>query len=275
MPIDTSSYYPETPRPEGEEGYSLNARNTGLFGSPVPPPSALTEEECPAGVPPEPRREPAHNPSGPGTERPATVADRCANILSWLLVPLMMPVYGILLIFGLTILTFAPQGLKLSFVGVVAGINLVMPMLLFVLLKRLGWIEDLALNGQRERLAPYAITIVGYLLTAWFVAAKSAPVWMAMFFCGGALAGAVNMIVNLKWKISAHAAGAAGIVALLLRISQQGLVSGHLFLWLLLAVGAAGLLGTARIWLGRHTVWQVLAGYSVGFCSVFFLMAIE
>ena len=36
----------------------------------------------------------------------------------------------------------------------------------------------------------------------------------------------------------------------------------------------SGLLGSARIWLGRHTVWQVVAGYAVGFCSVFFLMMV-
>lgn len=45
--------------------------------------------------------------------------------------------------------------------------------------------------------------------------------------------------------------------------------------WLLISVGLAGLLGSARIWLGRHTLGQVLAGYVVGFCSVFFMMMIR
>ena len=45
----------------------------------------------------------------------------------------------------------------------------------------------------------------------------------------------------------------------------------ELFGWLIAPIIVSGLLGSARVWLGRHTVWQVLAGYAVGFCSVFFL----
>lgn len=268
MPIDTSSYYPETPRPEGEENYSLNSRNTGLFGDrkeATEAPLVATE-----GTPPQPAAPEPQEPRSTAVK----IADLCANILSWLMVPLMMPVYGLLLIFGLTILTLAPGLMKLSFIGVVAGINLIMPILLFVLLKRLGFIDDLGLNGRKERLIPYIITIVGYLLTAWFMTGKGAPLWMSLFFYGGAVAAAINLVINMWWKISAHAAGVAGLIALLLHISHQGMVSPQIFIWLILSIAVAGLLGTARVWLERHTVWQVLAGYTVGFCSVFFLMTI-
>ena len=41
-----------------------------------------------------------------------------------------------------------------------------------------------------------------------------------------------------------------------------------LIIGLLIAIGLSGILGTARVWLGRHTAWQVIAGYAVGFLSV-------
>lgn len=275
MPIDTSSYYPEVPNPEGkEDNFSLNRERGGLFG------------DSPATPPPTP--EPPSSPEPKDVHRPETrrskddevsPAERFAtvvsNLLSWLLVPLLMPVYGLILAFGLSILDVVPMGMRVLFTAIAFGINVVIPMILVFLLKKMGLIEDIGLNGQKERLIPYIITVVCFGGTAWFFAAKGAPIWLPMFFAGGALAALVNLIINFKWKISAHAAGIAGIVALLIRIAKDGSPEPQLFLWLLLSIGIAGLLGSARVWLGRHTVWQVLAGYAVGFCSVFFLTMIH
>ncbi|MDE5795836.1 MAG: phosphatase PAP2 family protein, partial [Muribaculaceae bacterium] len=111
--------------------------------------------------------------------------------------------------------------------------------------------------------------------TAWFMSLKGAPLWMSMFFIGGAVAGIINLVVNFYWKISAHSAGIAGIVAMLLRIMRDGFPEPSTFSWLIAVILLSGLLGAARVWLGRHTVCQVLAGYAVGFCSVFFITLIH
>lgn len=274
MPIDTSSYYPEVPSPDGgNDSFSLNRRDGGLFGTPPTPPPPPSGGNNDGGRGPEP---PQH--SVTEKDLPATGAERFANgisdVLSWVLVPLLMPVYGLILAFGLSILDVAPMGMRIVFTLIVAGIDVVVPMLLIILLKKMGLIQDLGLNGRKERLIPYVITTVCYAGTAWFMAAKGAPLWLSMFFAGGGLASLINLLINFSWKISAHAAGIAGIVALLIRIQKDGSPEPELFFWLLLTIVLAGLLGSARVWLGRHTVWQVLAGYAVGFCSVFFLTMI-
>ena len=270
MPIDTSSYYPEVPDPNGEREDSVNKNHTSLFGdSPVIEEIIIEEkvEDTPPSAP---------QPIEPG--HPSVwekVADFCSHAISWLLVPLIMPVVGILFIFRLSILDVIPAGMQVAVIFVILGINFVAPMLLIYLLKMFGLVDDVGLNGQKERMIPYIITALCYGASAWFVASRGAPVWVAMFFCGGAAASLINMAINFKWKISAHAAAIAGIVALLIRLQRDVAVEPKLFVWLLITVGAAGLLGTARVWLGRHTVWQVLAGYLVGFCAVFFLMYIH
>lgn len=279
MAIDTSSYYPEVPSRDGEKDpYSLNNRRGGLFGA-DPQPEEPEKE-------PENKPEPA--PGKEGEDNPSTVTSSdvvdfednskeekavtlISNILSWVLVPLLMPVYGLILSFGLSILDVAPMGMRIGFTLIVAGICVLVPMALILLLKRLGLIDDLGLNGRKERLIPYIITAVCYGGTAWFMAVKGAPLWLSLFFAGGALATIINTVINFWWKISAHAAGIAGIVALLLRIEKDGSPEPELFFWLILSIALAGILGSARVWLGRHTVWQVLAGFVVGFCSVFFL----
>lgn len=271
MPIDTSSYYPEVNGPHNDKKEdSLNGVHDSLFGpTRVTKEEVLTEEvsiELPP-VPPTPMME-----KESGWEK---AADTVSHILSWILVPIIMPVFGILFIFRLSILDVIPAGMQTAVTFVIAGINFVAPMLFIYLLKLLGLVDDVGLNGRKERALPYIVTALCYGGSAWFVASRGAPVWVAMFFCGGVVASLVNLAINFKWKISAHAAAIAGIVALLIRLQRDVAVETQLFVWLIITVGAAGLLGSARIWLGRHTVWQVLAGYVVGFCSVFFMMCIQ
>lgn len=266
MPIDTSSYYPEVNSPEDKDN-SLNGIHTSLFGES----SKSEEKDLNIKINPD-------LPSNNSEEYDSSlekIANGVSQFLSWVLLPLIMPVFGILFIFRLSILDVIPPGLQTAVTFVIAGINFFAPMLLIFLLKVMGVVQDVGLNGQKERLIPYIITALCYGGSAWFVASRGAPVWVAMFFAGGALASLINLAINFKWKISAHAAAIAGLVALLIRLQRDVAVEPKLFIWLLITVGAAGLLGSARIWLRRHTVWQVLAGYLVGFCSVFFLMYIH
>lgn len=273
MPLDTSSYYPEVNQSgEHDQGESLNGRHNSLFGEEKP--------EQPKDNDPGPAPDSGKNYPDSGekvVERGPvyTLFDNISHFLSWIFVPLIVPVYGIIFIFKLSVLDAVPAGMQTAVCFVIAGINFMAPMLMILLLKLLGLVQDVGLNGQKERFLPYIITALCYGGSAWFVASRGAPVWVAMFFAAGALAALINMGINFKWKISAHAAGMAGLVALLIRLQRDVAVEPELFVWLLITVGMTGLLGSARVWLGRHTVWQVLAGYAVGFCSVFFLMYIH
>lgn len=194
-----------------------------------------------------------------------------SHLISWVFVPLLMPVYGILLIFSLSFLSYATFGTKLLFTLIVFGANFLVPMILVLLLKKLGLIQDVGLNGRKERLIPYIITIVCLAGTGLFLYLKMAPLWVAVFFAGGALAGLINLLINFRWKISAHAAGIAGVVAMLIQVIKEGPSSADMVWWIVVAILCAGLLGSARIWLGRHTLMQVLAGSAVGFLSVWTL----
>ncbi len=198
-------------------------------------------------------------------------ADSAASIISWILVPLMMPFYATL-IYCLFPLSGALISSKIKLLLFILGINAVLPMLLVYLLKLFGLVHDVGLNNRRERLIPYIITVVAFAGSAWFMASQNAHTWFVLFFLGGAIAGLINFIINFRWKVSAHAAGVAGMVAILIRTRMElswepnePLLDWIIITWILLS----GLLGSARIWLGRHTLGQVLAGYAIGFLSVY------
>lgn len=264
MKLDTSSYYPKSPLddeefPESSEVSENSEVSESSEYSEVSESSESSEYSEPAG------------PSGPVGQAVTNIS----HLLSWLLVPLMMPVYGTLLAFGLSILAFTGMGVRIAFVGVVFAFNVLIPSLAVIILKRMGFVRDIGLNDRDERLVPYLICITGLVGTALFMSYKGAPEWLVMFYYGGAAAGLVEVVINRWWKISVHSAGIAGLVAMLLHLLLYDYSLPSTFAWLLVAVALAGMLGSARIWLGRHTLGQVLAGYAVGFCAVYFLMMIR
>lgn len=256
------------PKPEGWSSSEPENNET-----PVVDEQSAAIDVAPEAVEPAPKPESeSDRPEQPDDNTPLErVITKFANILSWICVPLLMPVYGIMLIFSLSFLSYAQFSTKLVFTLIVLGANFIVPMLLVLLLKKMGMIEDLGLNGRKERLIPYIITIVCLGGTAVFLYVKMAPLWVAMFYAGGALAALINMIVNFRWKISAHAAGIAGVVAMLIQIMKEGPAAPATTSWIVASIIIAGLLGSARVWLGRHTLLQVLAGTAVGFLSVWTL----
>lgn len=258
MKLDTSSYYPKSPLDDEPEETEIRI-------------AVIEPESCDAN---EAEHEPLHEESDMEREPDPGFLTGVSNILSWVLVPMFMPVYGIMLSFGLTILAYTGFGVRIAFTAIAAAFNVVVPAIVIILLKRFGMIEDIGLNNRKERLIPFIVSTLAMAGTGLFMHFKGAPEWLMMFFFGGAAAGLIEAVVNRWWKISVHAAGIAGIVALLIHIMLSQYHAPATLNWLLIAVGCAGLLGSARIWLGRHTLMQVLAGYAVGFCSVYFLMQI-
>lgn len=259
-----SDHFDYMPKPEGwvsperkiEDPSPESAQDPGSAATPVESSSKATVEAV------------ADVPADTEAERVVTIF---SNILSWIFVPLLMPVYGIILIFSLSILSMAAVNTKLIFTMIVLGVNFVVPMIGVLLLKKMGVVQDLGLYGRGERTIPYIITTLCLAGTGFFLYMKGAPVWVARFYTGGALASLINFLVNFRWKISAHAAGMAGIVAMLIQIMKEGSPSGDITLWIAASILLCGLLCSARVWLGRHTLMQVLAGSAVGFLCVWTL----
>lgn len=197
-----------------------------------------------------------------------SAVDLAANILSWVLVPVLTPVYAIILIFSLSILhIIVPLPTRILVTAVIFGITCVAPALIFKLLNKLGIVSDIALNRRTERPLPYAIVIASYLLTGYYLYNAKAPDWVVMFYLGGAAAAIINLIINFRWKISAHAAGMAGVCAILLRMAHE-MPDTATTLWFCAWLLLTGALGASRIWLRRHTLPQVTAGYANGFICV-------
>ncbi len=200
--------------------------------------------------------------------------NKIAHILSNVLSPILMPTYGTIAALWLTNLASLPLSVRFNVTLMVALITAFLPALAIFVLYKMHVITDMGLNIQRERPIPYIVTCLCYLAAAWYMHQLHAPVWMMMFMIAGAAVTCICALINIVWKISAHSAAMAGMVALLLRMHANGAAVHPIWGVIFVAIILWGALGTSRLMLGRHTFWQVMAGGAAGFTLVYLLTAI-
>lgn len=191
-----------------------------------------------------------------------------ANFLTTVLSPLLMPTYGVFLALWVSVLCLLPYGTRVSVLLMCMGITCILPLIFLSVLRHFKLVKDLHVEVREQRLIPYLFTAFCYLIAAYFLYYRHSPQWFIMFMVGSALTVLVMAAINLKWKISAHMAGIGGIIALIYQIHVMGLSAFDLFWVLSFFIILAGMLGSARLALKRHDIWQVLAGVVVGFLCV-------
>ncbi len=197
-----------------------------------------------------------------------------ANFLTTALSPLLMPTYGIFLALWMSVLCLQSYGPRVSILLVCMGITCILPLIFLSVLRHFKVISSLHVEVREQRLRPYLFAALCYAVAAFYLYYRHQPQWFIMFMVGSAVTVLVVALINLRWKISAHMAGIGGVVALIYQIHVMGLNAFDLLLPLCIAVVVAGALGSARLVLRRHDMWQVVSGAVVGFLCVCLTMSL-
>jgi membrane-associated phospholipid phosphatase len=197
-----------------------------------------------------------------------------ARFFSTVMSPLLMPTYGVFLALWVSVLCILPFGTRLTVMVVIFGITCILPMILIGVLHNLKVIKDKKLENPRERFIPYVFSVLCYIGAALYLNNTHAPMWFSMFLFGAAGACLVSFVVNIWWKISAHMAGVGGVLAFLYEVQSMNLGAFNLFWVICFAVFFAGVLGSSRLILRRHSFLQVLAGFINGYLWVYLAVSI-
>ena len=200
---------------------------------------------------------------------PTQSLTRLSQAISLLLHPLTIPLWaGILMLFGNTLMATMPLSIKWFFLAVLALNTLVAPALCIGLLRAFRLIPDLRLS--EPRLIPILIVLLSYVSCLMMLSDVMMAFLIRRFLFAAMGCVVLTLIVTPFWKISLHMTSIGGLLALLTALNASGL--GQFPYTLVLFILLAGLLGSARLWLGSHNLAQIAAGLAGGYTIALLLI---
>jgi hypothetical protein len=214
-----------------------------------------------------------------------SLKNRFAQVLSVLTHPLLIPTYMLALLILVNPYLFGVNHIgdpvsKLLILRIFIS-TFFLPIVAIALMKMLGLIETLEMTDRRERIGPYIITGIFYLwLFRNILDNPQIPTAFASFMLGAVIGLFLAFFINIFSKISAHAVGMGGMVAMVvitmflfsydtftIYSNWLGALQFNMTVVLLLVILMAGMVGTARLGLKAHHPSEVYGGFFVGFVS--------
>lgn len=218
-------------------------------------------------------------------DRQSSIWAYLAQGVSVLLHPLLIPTYMLVLLllvnpflFGINSIGERNGRLTLLMVFLY---TFFVPMISVIVMRFLGMMKSLEMTDRTERIGPFLVTGVLYLWIFYnFWNSPVIPTAYTAFMLGVVIALFAAFFVNLFSKISLHAVGMGGLVAMVgitmllfsgssftLALGEWGTYSVSVTLLLVLVVFLAGLVGTCRLFLQAHEPIDLYGGYLVGFTA--------
>ena len=184
-----------------------------------------------------------------------------SKILSYLFHPLLMTTWFTLLLLYTNPFSFA--GLSSGIVIAVIFINTFMfPAISILLMRKLGFIEDLEMPDHKQRIIPLVASIIFYVWAYLATRKINFPYLMGVFMMGVLVSLFASFVINVFYKVSLHMVGVSGaLTAIMLLVFVSPSDLSYYFLAMILLTGAVA---SARLYLGAHTIKEVYVGFLVG-----------
>lgn len=126
------------------------------------------------------------------------------------------------------------------------------------------------LEKSPDRVVPLLSAAVFYYVGYYALGQMNVFPVYRVFLISSILIIILLMLVSIRWKISAHMAGIGGLIGALAALSLRLGLNSSLILSILIVI--AGLTGSSRLILAKHTTPQVYAGFLIGFSTNFLII---
>lgn len=199
-----------------------------------------------------------------------------AKLISWVFLPLFMPLYALLITMYLPsfeasfyqekTIFWMNSNLKIAVFSLYFLFSFLAPAISLVLLKKSKIISNFEIDDKNERRVPIIITAIYCAALAWFLVVKAPkgllPPAVYLMPIGGLVAILITGILTTYSKISLHALGAGMFFGFLVAYFQ--FQSEFYFSIIIGASLLGGVIMSARVYLEKHSVSQSFSGYSIG-----------
>lgn len=216
-----------------------------------------------------------------------------SQIISWLFLPLFMPVYGLLIgmyipsegesamqvnLFHLNDLSAGASAqlfdVKMYILLVYIIFTVLAPGFSLVMFKRQKRIASVELDTREERGFPISVTVVYCVMLGlfiWFQVPRGVvPDVIFSLPWAGVLASSIAGLINRREKISLHAMGAGMLFGFL--VAYFNTQQSFNFEVLILSVLVGGMIMSVRMYLEKHNLRECVSGYLLGFLTVFLVL---
>lgn len=190
------------------------------------------------------------------------------NLVSLIFQPLLMPTYGMIMFVNVSIFDgFSGLWRFVAVTGTFLFTGL-LPAIPILLLIKKGEVHDLFISRREERTVPYLFSLLSYIFwTVFLWKMLNFPLFMIGTSIGTSFSIFLIILINLKWKISAHMSGIGGLAGATFGFCYRLAFNPLLLFIIILALAA--LIALSRIELKAHTPGQTLAGFTLSFLCVF------
>jgi len=137
-----------------------------------------------------------------------------------------------------------------------------LPAFSIFLMRRLNLIQSIYLRTQRDRIIPYALSMIFYFWAWWVSHNQDDPVYYKSFMLGTFITVIAAWMLNIVMKISMHALASGGLVMFF--FMQAFSISDTTGLYCSLAILIAGLVCTSRFIVSDHTPREIYIGLLAG-----------
>mgnify|MGYP000005807615 CR=1 FL=1 len=192
---------------------------------------------------------------------------RWHKFISTVLHPIVIPTIGIILYFIFTPINLSRHQ-QYTILGIVFVTTYVIPLLLLIILKSLGYIKSFQVHGINERKVPiFLMMTLLYMLGNFFT--KTAIIKDLSFLFFGVVfgLGIVYILFITKIKTSLHLLSMGATLGYFLLFNQ--LYNVNVLPLILTLVSLSGLLASSRLHLKAHTYNEVYLGFFIGLLSPF------
>ncbi|CAG5071505.1 hypothetical protein DYBT9623_03504 [Dyadobacter sp. CECT 9623] len=198
--------------------------------------------------------------------------NRLAIILSVLFHPLILTTYLFALLFLLSPDLVGVSAFELPALGSLLTLlflnTFIAPAVVTYYFMKMGMIKNLYIDDVTERRIPYLATVFIYGLATYLFGWQLQPIaqmapQISVILASVTLSLVIVTAVSFFWKISAHATGIGGMIAILSGLMMR--FEDYALLYpLITAILIAGLLLSARLQLNAHSPAQIFVGFICG-----------
>lgn len=205
------------------------------------------------------------------SEKTSNLPDTVAKIISIAFHPLLMPLYGLIIIFSApTLFGYLPFNIKKIIFFIVLVNNVLIPFSLMPYYRYRNIISTWSIENRKERYIPLIVTSIFYSVTSILVFRFQIPLFLKSFLFASSFVAVSVTIINFMWKISIHSAGAGALAALVLILAVK--MYSPMAWYLVFVLISGGLILSSRLRLNLHNPSQVWFGFLAGFLGLNFFM---